>query len=109
MIVTRSYKIVAMEEISSILQRYTARKIDELHFSFRSQIELVKLAALFHRASMEKSHTIWLSDWQCKMVFLACYKLGSSPATVAYLSDHVYAAYPEISIKYPLSQYHFKL
>lgn len=87
---------------SEVLQRYAARKLDTLHFSFRSTIELVKLAALLYRAYNEASESVWLCPWQKRALWLALYRERKEWWFVVQYAAEIYEQRPDWSLKYPI-------
>lgn len=100
---------VSAKALSEVLQKYAAREIDELHFSFHSCIDIIKLAALLFRLYRERGNFVWLSPWQLKICWLACYKLGKCPWFVKEHKDRVYSFYPHLIYRYPYENFKVKL
>lgn len=87
---------------SEVLQRYAARKLDTLHFSFRSTIELIKLAALLYRAYSEAADGVWLSPWQRRALWLALYREQTEQWYLVSQAEEIYKMRPDWSLKYPI-------
>lgn len=88
--------------LSENLQKYAAERINTLHFSFRSSIEIIKLAALLFRLFTENGRNIWLSPWQLKILWLSCVKQNTHRWFVLQYAAKVYELFPELSVKYPV-------
>lgn len=99
---------VRAKALSEVLQKYAAYRMESCKFSFRSCIEIVKLAALLYRLHREHGNFVWLSPWQLKISWLACYKLGVHPWFIREHYREVFRQFPELEYKYPLSNFNFK-
>lgn len=87
---------------SEVLQRYAAHKLDTLHYSFRSTIELIKLAALLYRAYNEASESVWLTPWQRRALWLALYREHKEWWFVVEHAAQIYNQRPDWSLQYPI-------